>query len=139
MTTRHLHRLHIICPLARVAAVNSWLKANLDPEGEDWLTPNLSATGDPPYTHAECSAALTNAEIKLLLGEIARIASRSLPADWDTRTRAQKKAWLATARDTLNTGSGIYLNLSDNDGAWDDAAVARATKGVQPARVPPGQ
>lgn len=133
MTTQHLYRLHAIVPAARVAAVNTWIRNHLNPEGGDWLTLNLSATGEPPYTHAEFSAALTVSEIKLILSQIATIAGRSLPADWDTRTRAQRRAWLASARALIDAGSGIYLTLSDNDGAWDRVEDAREHKGLQTA------
>lgn len=133
MATTYLHRLHVIIPAARCAAVNAWCKANLNPEGGDWFTPSLSADGNEPYTHAECSVALTNSELKLLLAQLLSMASASLPANWDSRTRAQKKAWLLAARDAFDVQTGIYLTPSDNDGVWEEPEEARTHKGVQTA------
>ena len=133
MPTLHQYRLHAIIPAARVAAVNTWIKANLNPEGGDWLTPSLSATGNAPYTYAHCSAALTVPEIKLILTALAAQAGRTLPADWDSRTRAQRKAWLVSARNAIDSNSGIYLTLSDNDGEWDRVETALSRKGLQTA------
>ncbi len=135
MATLHQYRLHVICPAARVAVVNTWIRTNLNPAGGNWLTPNLSADGLAPYTYAHCSAALTAPEVKLLLTALAAQGGRTLPADWDTRTRAQRKAWLISARDAIDTASGIYLTLSDNDGEWEIPETALARKGLQTARA----
>lgn len=137
MPTQHVHRLYVIIPAARCNAVNAWIKANLNPEGGDWFTPCLSADGNAPHTHAHCDAALTDAELKLLLRRLVQIASLDLPANWDTRTRAQKKAWFATQRDAVNTNVGIYIEFGDNDGSWPDAAAAMAAKGVTTRQGPP--
>lgn len=133
MPTKYLHRLHLVIPAARVAAANTWLRANIDTTGGDWFRANLSATGEAPFTHAQASAALTDSQAKSLLAYLAGLASQSLPANWDARTRAQKQAAIAGARDAINTTAGVYLTLSDNDGAWPDLAAALQAKSVRAA------
>ena len=133
MPTLHQYRLYAIVPAARVATVNTWVRNNLDPTGGNWLSLNLSADGTAPYTHAHFSAALAVPEIKLILTALAAQAGRTLPADWDARTRAQRKAWLVSARNAIDSNSGIYLTLSDNDGEWEAPEMALAHKGLQTA------
>jgi hypothetical protein len=130
MPTQHLYRVLAVVPAARVAALNSWLKANLDAGGGDWLTPSLSATGDAPFTHAWFSAALTAAEFKLVMQRLCTLASVTPPADWDQLTRAERKAWLLSQRPAINAATGVYVQAMDGDGVWDLPGDALAAKGL---------
>lgn len=130
MPTQHVHRLHLVVPTSRCAALNAWVRANLDPTGADWFTPTLSATGLAPYTHAECSVSLTDAEGKKLLTRLATVSGIQAPADWDSRTRAAKKAWLASQRAAIDSAIGVLVTGMDNDGVWADPASSRAEKSL---------
>lgn len=134
--TLYTHRLTLIIPAARCDALNSWVKANLDPTGADWFTPSLSPDGNAPATHAICGVALTVPQLKQVAGRLATLVGASLPGDWDTRTRAQKHTWLRNAKATL-AGIGIYLLTMDNDGTWEDYAATLAEVGVQPVSTGP--
>ncbi len=133
--TNHVHRLLIIAPAARQVAVNAWIAANIDAVGS-WLTATLNATGlkADAVTHYWCSAGLTDVQAKAFLVKICQLAVVALPtaAQWDSATQATKIAWLAGARAALVVGYGVYLNLSDNTGAWDNFQGIAAGLGLKP-------
>jgi hypothetical protein len=131
MATQHEYRFLAIVPAASIAQFNTWLRNNIDPAGGDWLVANLSATGLAPATHGWFSAALTPAQMKQVALRLCTLASVTPPADWDTMTRAQRKAWLIGARAAINTAIGVWIQPSDNDGDWDNPAAALAAKGLQ--------
>ena len=125
MATAHLHRLWIIIPAARRTALNNWCRNNLDPTGGDWFTAGLNALGTGVATHYWCSAAFTNAQLRLIIIQLLGLASITLPADWDTKTRAEKRAWLNSQKTAIQTATGIRLQHSLNDGAWDNPVTER--------------
>ena len=136
MATNHLNRVVLVVPDARKAAFNAWVRNNLDPSGDDWLTAGLSASGNAPATHWWCSAALTNAEARQVLDRLYALASLT-PPDWRTLTRAQVRARLASDRAALQSAAGLRLAHSDNDGDWPDPNTLLAAAGlrrVQPSR-----
>ena len=123
MPTQHQHRLFIICPLARVAALNAWITTTLNPEGGDWLTVPLSATGTLPATHFCCDTSLTTQQLLQLVGRLHTQAGGTNPTNavWQGWTRAQKINWVkTTAIPAIRTGIGVRLRYNDNDGNWAD-------------------
>ncbi len=128
--TLYLHRLIIVCPLARIAALGTWWAANIDPTDNCSTWPALNPSGDPanPVTHRWCSTALTAAQLRLIIARVCSLASVAPPtvATWNGWTRAEKRAWLGSTRDSLFAATGIWLDLSDGDGQWNDPAAALA-------------
>lgn len=137
MATQQIYRIHAIVPTALCAGLNADIKANIDPTGGDWLIPSLSATGDPPYTHAHCSAALTAPQLKKMAGKLLSLASIPLVADFDTKTKAQKLAWLLSQRTAVDAAIGISVNPMGNDGVWSNPQVSLDQKGLKTPTLPP--
>lgn len=131
MATQYIHRVLIICPLARRAAFNTWIKANLDLIGGDWFDVGLSASGNTPAQGFWAFAALTNSELKQLMQRLCTLASITPDANWDTFTRQQKKQWLLDQRAPIRTATGIRILPMDNDGVWDDPLTELAAAGLQ--------
>ena len=131
--TQHIHRLILIVPAARCAALNSWIRTNLDPTGADWFTANLSASGNAPATHAWASFAHIDAEGKKLLMRLAQQSGLSQPADWDQKTRAQTKTWLLSNRTTVKNGIGVWIEPGENDaaGGWPDPQTVLTVNGLK--------
>lgn len=130
MPTQFVFRLVVVCPAARLAALGAWWSANVD--GADDLTtwPSLNASGDPAQaeTHRWCSVALTDALLRGVIVRVCQLAAVTPPTagTWNGWTRAQKKSWLTATRSQLFTNTGIWLDLSDNDGAWTDPGAVLA-------------
>lgn len=135
MPTQHLHRLTIIVPAARCAALNAWIKANVDTTGGDWFTPSLSATGNEPATHAACGVALTEAEGKKLLGRLAAASGISQPANWDTMTRQQKKQWLMDQKAAIRSAIGVLVVGMENGGEWIPSKDSRTEMALKPIEI----
>jgi hypothetical protein len=132
------HRLVMVVPVARVAAVGSWWAANVHPENDWSAQPELNAAGDgSPATHRWASTALSDADLKAVLAKVCQIASVTPPtnAQWNGWTRQQKVAWLQSVRDALFAACGIWLDLCQQDGgaAWNDPAAALTRCGLAPA------
>jgi hypothetical protein len=138
MTTAFLHRLLVIVPAARCAALNAFIKGGINPSGGDWFAANLSASGTAPATHAWASFAVTDAQGKILLGRLAQQAGLTQPASWDSFTRAQKRQWVLDQRAAVRTAIGVWLVPDNNDGAWSDPAAALAVLGLQLIQTPIG-
>lgn len=126
MATQHHYRVLLVVPAGRASAFNQWVKANLDPAGGDWITARLSASGEAPFTHGWCSAALTAPEFKLLMERLCAITSITPPADWDERAAGSRIQWLKEQRVPIFTGVGIHIQVMRNDEAWDDPSDALA-------------
>lgn len=131
MTTLHLHRFTCIVPAARVNALNSWIANNLDSTGSNWLVLRLDTVNGDMMTHAWFSAAFTNGEFKKVAMRLCNLANIDLPANWDSLTRNQKKAWLISQRATIRTNTGIYFQSSDGDGVWDSPDDALSATNLQ--------
>lgn len=134
MATNYLHRVLLIIPAARINGINAYIKAQVDPAGGDWFTANLSASGSAPATHAWCNAALTDVMGRKLLLRLVQQASIPEPADWDTKTRQQKKQWLLDQRATVRSRTGVWVVPMHNDDVWDDPAEALTVMGLQTIR-----
>lgn len=141
--TQHLHRILLIAPAARCAALNTWVRNNRDPTGSGWFVPSLSATGAAPATYAVACWSDTDAGLRTWGLRLAAMAGISLPADWDERTRQQKKQWITSQRGTIWDAIGVWVYAWHNDADWTaeegslDAALAalQAAKGVTLQRV----
>jgi hypothetical protein len=124
MPTLNPHRLVVVCPLARLAALGAWWAANIDPADDcaNWPALNPSGSDADAATHRWCSTALTNAQWRAVVVRVCQIAGVSPPsvATWNGWTRAQQRAWLNTTREGLFAATGIWLAHSDGDGEWDD-------------------
>ncbi len=125
--TAYQHRLIIVCPVARFAALVAWYAANIDPTDAGATWPELNAAGDDaPANYRWCSTALTDAQLKAVLLRVCTIASQTPPTNnqWNAWTRAQKQSWLAGVRDAMFTASGIWLDLCQQDAEWTDPEAA---------------
>jgi hypothetical protein len=134
--TQHPYRFTAIVPAALVAGFNTWIRNNLDATGGDWLTVSVSMTGSMPYTHALFSAALTVAEIKKVMQRLCNLASIAPPVNWDSMSRAERKAWLISQRSAINLAIGVYIQVSDNDGSWDNPFAALVAKSLRGKEAP---
>lgn len=133
MSTLYEHRLILIIPADRAAAVATWMNGNLGANTVPAdLGPALSADGGATTTHRWCSIALQDGDGRALLNRICTLAGVATPTltQWRNSTRAQKRTWLAGVRDTIRTNYGAWLALSDNAGAWDDPDAQLATLGL---------
>lgn len=130
MPTQHLHRIVCIAAEARCATINTAIKNNLDPDGGDWLSVRLSASGNLPATHWAFSAQLTNAGVLWVLNRWYALAAMTPPA-WGTLTRAQIRSRLATDRTALVAASQVRMFHCDNDGVWDQPGELLAAIGLQ--------
>lgn len=141
--TRYLFRLVVICPAAKLAAVGAWWKANLDVNDDASTWPLLNPSGDPAQaaTHSWCSVALKDSQARALLAKVCQLATVTPPTlgTWNGWTFAQKAAWLAGVRQQLFTNTGVWLDLCDNTGDWNDptAALAQVAVKVRQAQVTP--
>lgn len=132
MATAHEHRLLLIAPVARRAALNTWFAANVDSEGgAQTFAVGLSPAGQPPATHYWCSGAWTDQQLRLILQRLCVLAGIAFPADWTTRTKAQKLSWLAGQRDAIRVATGIRVVRDDGDGAWSSPHSERGAAGLQ--------
>lgn len=132
MPTLHRHRLIVLCPVARVAAMLTWWAANIGPEetGKGFQPLNPTGSDADPATHYWCATALTGPQWRAVVVRVCAIAGQTPPtvATWNGWTRLQQREWLAGVRDQMYTATGIWLDHSDNDGGWNDpeAALTRA-------------
>jgi hypothetical protein len=134
MTTTFAHRVTILIPAARQAAINTWWQANLDSlGGASTFTVGLSADGNAPATHYWMSGAFTDTELRAMIARLCTLASISAPAlaTWNGWTRQQKLDWLSTNLPTILANTGIRVVRDDGDGAWSDPDAALAAHGVQ--------
>lgn len=132
MPTQHLHRIFGVCTAARQAAVNTRIRNQLDPTGDNWFRVPLAATAAGPATHYMMSAALTNSELLALVGWLYQQAGGTLPsgATWNGWTRAEKRMWIRnTAIPQIRTW-GVWLQHSDNDGDWESPDDELAQRGM---------
>lgn len=136
MPTQYLHRLLFVVPAASVTAFNTWIRNNLDASGGDWLVANLSASGSAPFSHGWCCFAATIPELKKVMQRLCTLASITPPADWDTKTKAQKKQWLVDQRQPIQTATGIRVHEMNNDGVWDNVQLALTAMGLQTPITP---
>jgi hypothetical protein len=138
MATAFQHRLILIVPTAKVAAVTSWFAANIGPSSVPAaLGPGLSASGSAPATHAWMCGSYNDAECKAILAKLCQLAAVTPPTapQWAGWTQAQKISWLASVRAGILSGYGAYVTLCDNTGAWDDPTAALTAVGLRPASV----
>ena len=131
MATLHQHRLVMIVPIARVSGINAWIRAQIDPTGGDWFTANLSLTGTAPATHAWASFTITPTTALKWAQRIAAMTTNQVPPGFAGYTRNQKKAWLESVKDSIRTQAGVYIQVSDNDGAWADPYQLLSSAGLQ--------
>jgi hypothetical protein len=134
--TLYLHRLIVTCPVAALAALGAWWQANLDPVDDLSTWPSLNPSGDPaqPETHRWISTALTVPQWRAVVVKVCQLASVTPPtvAVWNGWTAAQQKAWLVSTRDQLFAATGVWLDLSENDGpVWNDPEAVLATLGLK--------
>lgn len=132
--TQYLHRLLLIIPAANQAAMNNFWAQQIDTDGAGHLTftVGLSASGTGVPSHYWTSTALTPAQLRKVMVRLCNLAVISQPANWDTMTRQEHKQWFGQQKPTIRANIGVRVQLSDNDGAWDDPHVERVAEGVQP-------
>jgi hypothetical protein len=132
--TAYVHRILLIVPAAKVAAVVAWFQANIGAGAVPAaLGPGLSATGTAPATFAWMSGSYTDAECKAILAKLCQLAAVTPPTNlqWNGWAQSEKVAWLASVRAAILAGYGAWVTLCDNAGAWDDPAAALAATGLQ--------
>lgn len=131
----HIHRTIIVVPVAKVAAVVAWIRANVDDTCPANIGPALNASGiaADSATHRWQCCAWTDAQCKALLARLCQLASVTPPTNgqWNGWTGAQKRAWLASVRAAVLSGFGIYVTLANNEGQWDEPSDALAAMGLK--------
>lgn len=135
--TRHVYRVYLIVPSARLADLNAWIASEIDPTGESWVSATLSATGAAPATHGWTSFAATDADAIKWVVRLAATLGGTPPANFAAYTRDQKKAYLTAAAPALRSGVGVSVWIFDNDGVWPSPASLLAAVGLRVV-TPPG-
>lgn len=141
MATLFQHRIVLVVPAAKVAAVVAWFQQNIGATSVPAdLGPGLNASGLPtdPITHRWCSGAWNDGDCKAILAKLCQLAGVTPPtnAQWTGWNRAQKITWLKGVQAGLLSGYGVYVMLSPQDGTWDraeDALTALGLKTIQTA------
>lgn len=122
-STAHVHRLIVVLPQAAYAGVFSWWAANVDPSdnGSAWPTLNASGLMSDPETHRWANVALNEQKGRQIIARVCQLAGVTPPtlAQWNGWTKQQKYAWLSATRNALYAATGIWLDLADNETAWD--------------------
>lgn len=136
MSTAYVCRLIIVAPtVTKAANVATWMNNNLAAATVPAnLGPGLSPTGIAPATYQWCSVALTAPDAKACLTQLCTLAVVAVPtnAQWDNATPAQRKAWWVGVRASVFANYGVWCQLADNDGTWDDPVAALALRGLSP-------
>lgn len=134
MPTLHVHRLLIVVPLNRIAAVAGWIQANVDSTCPNNIGPALCSVNDPAQsiTHRWQSAAWTDQQCRQILFRLCDLAGVAKPtlAQWNGWNGAQKRTWLVSIRNSILSGYGIYIQLSRGDGDWDNSQNALDSLGL---------
>jgi hypothetical protein len=136
MATQTVHRILLIVPVAKVAAVVAWLQTNIGANSVPAdLGPALNPSGlaADPVTHRWCCGGWTDIEAKAILAKLCQLASVTPPTapTWSGWTQAQKIAWLKTVQAAVLAGYGAFVALSDNAGTWDDPTTILSTLGLK--------
>lgn len=136
MPTQHVHRLIIVVPVAKVAAVVAWLQTNIGANCvPSDLGPGLNASGlaADAATFRWCCASFTELECREILKRLCVLASVTGPTNpqWTSWTGAQKRSWLASVQAAVLSGFGVYVRLADNVGAWDNASALLTAGGLK--------
>ena len=131
MATNYIYRLILIVPSNRCGPLNAWIKQNVDPNGQNWFVPSLSANGVAPATHAWASFSMTSDDSDQFLDRLLVQASMGKPNDWNSKGRAGKKQWLKDSRAEVKAKIGVWIVPMDNDGEWDDPTQALTDMGLQ--------
>jgi hypothetical protein len=138
MATTYAHRVIILIPVARRAAMVTWWNANMDAgEGSNTWTVGLNASGNPanPITHYWVSAAMLPVELARLLNRLCTLAGLIAP-DWANLTRQELLDWLTINLPIIRTTTGIAVVRDDNDTDWSRAETLLENLGLQ--RLPAG-
>jgi hypothetical protein len=131
MATLYQHRICLVIPVAQAAQVADWMRANVDPTCPPDIGPGLPAESP---THRIQSGAWTDAQAKAILTYLCDRTGASKLADWDTKPNSDKRTWLAGVRDAIKAG-GLYVQLSDGPGVWEDPAEAIAAMKLSPIKA----
>lgn len=137
METEYVCRLILAVPAgAKATAIVNWLNANIGASTvPDTLGPGLNATGlaADPAAYCWCNVALTEPQAKQTLARLCTLASRPTPTtgQWDNATAGQRRAWWNSVRAAVLSGYGVWCQLADNDGVWDDPAALLSLRGLK--------
>jgi hypothetical protein len=134
VTSSYLHRLLLIVPVGKIAAVASWFQANLGTDSIPTnLGPGLSASGAAPATYAWLCGSYSDGECKAILTKLCQLAAVTPPtvAQWNGWVQDQKISWLKSVQAGILSGYGAYVTLADNGAAWDNPAAALQTMGLR--------
>jgi hypothetical protein len=135
MPSSFLHRILCICPVAKVAAVVTWLRANIDAAHDINLGPPLNASGlaADPVTYRWFCGSYVDSDCRQILNKLCQLASVATPslATWNGWTGAEKRSWLLSVRDTILVNYGVYVTLADNTATWDDAQALLVSLGLK--------
>lgn len=127
------HRLIIVAPSPKAVVIATWMNANLGldtvPAG---LGPGLSTTGSAPVTYNWCCIALDDSQAKAVLARLCTLAGVAQPtaAQWNNATNAQRRTWWNSVRSTVWTNYGVWVQLADNGGQWDDPHAVLTLRGL---------
>jgi hypothetical protein len=132
--TNHIHRLIVVIPAAQFAAVGQWWQSVIDPADDLSTWPALSPTGQLPETHRCGNMAFVPQQLRSTVAKVCQLAGITPPAlaTWNGWTPIQQRAWLTATRNQFYDQTGIWLDLADNTGDWDDPVGIFANLGLVP-------
>jgi hypothetical protein len=124
VATEYSNRLTMIVPANRVPALNAWFKNNIDIGSTlDNITVPLNVSGDETDvpSHYWFSGVFTDSQMDLFLGRLIQQANVIPPDDWNSRSRQQKKDWVASVKQSVIDKIGVRIFITDNiDGSITD-------------------
>ncbi len=132
--TNHAHRLILVVPEAKVAAIVAWFQANIGVNSVPAnLGPGLSPSGAAPATYHWCCGSWTEPECREILKRFAQLAGVTLLTNtqWTASTGAQKRTWLASVRNSIWLTYGVWIMMADNQSQWDDVTAVLAARGLK--------
>lgn len=113
------YKILAIMPVSKVTAIETWLKANVNPAISSANWPELNADGsNAAATHRLMIDTFDGTSAQAVLDKMCQLASvPSMSAeDWLNQTKAWKIAWLATVHDAiLASNLATYLLLMTDD------------------------
>ena len=131
-------RLIIACRAADSGALNTWWRNNVDRDGGDVFDVPLQLTTDPPGTVRAywAGVSLYPDQAKTIAQKLAQMSAISFPADWDSLTLAQRKAWFVANKAALLSAGKVRIRFCGIDETWDDPEALLAEAGYRRVETP---
>lgn len=126
MASAYQHRLTIIIPVDKVAAMVVWFKANIGANSvPDDIGPALTSKNGKTITHRWCCGSFTDDQCKKILKKLAEESGVTPLTDveWNQKTKSQKMDWVDQNKNNIKNAN-MLVQISDNELNWKSPDVA---------------